>query len=159
MTTLIQDHKGISNAACDTLHRAGFVYVKDLANHKHQDEDARLNEALNEEKEKSLYDEIHWHMKRLQCMRILFRARNSLPIVQDVPEICACPIDLEWLVDPVITPSGVTYSRHNIERQLSKDPRDPCTREPLTSDMLVPNVIVKKLVDENRLIHERRRLY
>jgi len=37
---------------------------------------------------------------------------------RDVPDILCCKISFEIMRDPVITPSGITYERRDIEEHL-----------------------------------------
>ena len=50
--------------------------------------------------------------------------------------------------DPVITPSGITYDRENIEEHLFRVGFfDPITRQPLTVNQLIPNLAMKEAVE------------
>jgi len=50
--------------------------------------------------------------------------------------------------DPVVTPSGITYDRKDIEEHLQRVGHfDPVTRHPLTSELLIPNLAMKDVVD------------
>lgn len=50
--------------------------------------------------------------------------------------------------EPVITPSGITYDRKDIEEHLQRVGHfDPVTRHPLTTDQLIPNLSMKEVVD------------
>ena len=54
----------------------------------------------------------------------------------------------EILRDPVITPSGITYDRKDIEEHLHRVGHfDPVTRTKLTQDQLIPNFAMKEVVD------------
>ena len=53
-------------------------------------------------------------------------------------------ISFEIMVDPVITPSGITYDRTEILEHLHKmGPFDPLSRQPLDEKALIPNLAVK----------------
>jgi ubiquitin-protein ligase len=56
-----------------------------------------------------------------------------------LPEHFLDPITFELLEDPVITPTGRTYSRATILKCLSHKKEDPLTRTPLTESQLIPN--------------------
>ncbi|KAG0437104.1 hypothetical protein HPB47_017603 [Ixodes persulcatus] len=57
-------------------------------------------------------------------------------------------ISFEIMREPVITPSGITYDRRDIEEHLQRVGHfDPVTRTPLTQDQLVPNLAMKEVVD------------
>lgn len=63
------------------------------------------------------------------------------------------PITLELMVDPVVTVDGITYERESIEewfqvcRRRSKPITSPTTNQPLASDDLRSNLIVKSVSD------------
>ncbi|KAI6191293.1 RING-type E3 ubiquitin transferase [Aphelenchoides bicaudatus] len=68
---------------------------------------------------------------------------------RDIPDYLCGRISFELLKDPVITPSGITYDRANIKEHLSKVGHfDPVTRAPLTADQLIPNLIMKEVLDD-----------
>jgi len=67
---------------------------------------------------------------------------------RDVPDYLCGKISFEIMRDPVITPSGVTYDRHDIEEHLRRVGHfDPITRQPLTADQLISNLAMKDVVD------------
>jgi len=53
------------------------------------------------------------------------------------PHSLCCPISLDLIVDPVITPEGFVYDRKNILKCLQTKQCDPQTRTPLQTDDLV----------------------
>lgn len=64
-----------------------------------------------------------------------------------IDHICG-KISFEILQDPVITPSGITYERKDIEEHLQRVGHfDPVTRTPLSVEQLVPNFSMKEVVD------------
>lgn len=76
-----------------------------------------------------------------------------------MPDYLCGKISFEILVDPVITPSGITYERKDIEEHLTRVGHfDPVTRVKLTQDQLVQNFSMKEVVDaflsENEWAHE-----
>ncbi|TMW61277.1 hypothetical protein Poli38472_013740 [Pythium oligandrum] len=65
---------------------------------------------------------------------------------QQTLELLRCPLSLELMEDPVVTPSGHTYEREMIERHLDLNGQfDPMTRTPLTKTQLSPNRVVQQL--------------
>ena len=58
-----------------------------------------------------------------------------------------CPITLELMTDPVITPAGHTYERAAIERVINSGNPCPQTRNPLALTDLVPNRGLKDAID------------
>jgi len=68
---------------------------------------------------------------------------------RDVPDYMCGKISFEILKDPVITPSGITYDRKDIEEHLTRVGHfDPVTRTKLTQDQLIPNYAMKEVVDD-----------
>jgi len=66
----------------------------------------------------------------------------------EVPDEFLDPIMSTLMEDPVILPtSGQTVDRSVIARHLLSDAKDPFNRNPLTTDMLQPNVELKAKID------------
>uniref|UniRef100_A0A6G1SAA7 E3 ubiquitin-protein ligase CHIP n=1 Tax=Aceria tosichella TaxID=561515 RepID=A0A6G1SAA7_9ACAR len=67
---------------------------------------------------------------------------------REVPDHLCGKISFEIMRDPVITPSGITYDRENIEDHLIRVGYfDPITRQPLTANELIPNLAMKEVID------------
>ncbi|XP_012533658.1 E3 ubiquitin-protein ligase CHIP [Monomorium pharaonis] len=67
---------------------------------------------------------------------------------REVPDYLCGKISFEILQEPVITPSGITYERKDIEEHLQRIGHfDPVTRVRLTQDQLIPNLAMKEVVD------------
>ncbi|XP_063979912.1 E3 ubiquitin-protein ligase CHIP [Diachasmimorpha longicaudata] len=67
---------------------------------------------------------------------------------REVPDYLCGKISFEILQEPVITPSGITYERKDIEEHLQRVGHfDPVTRVRLTQDQLIPNLSMKEVVD------------
>uniref|UniRef100_T1J5N3 E3 ubiquitin-protein ligase CHIP n=1 Tax=Strigamia maritima TaxID=126957 RepID=T1J5N3_STRMM len=67
---------------------------------------------------------------------------------RDVPDYLCGKISFELMREPVITPSGITYDRKDIEEHLQRVGHfDPVTRTDLTQDQLIPNLAMKEVVD------------
>ncbi|XP_059471836.1 E3 ubiquitin-protein ligase CHIP [Neocloeon triangulifer] len=78
---------------------------------------------------------------------------------REVPDYLCGKISFEILREPVITPSGITYERKDIEEHLQRVGHfDPVTRVKLTQDQLIPNFAMKEVVDnflqENEWAHD-----
>lgn len=68
--------------------------------------------------------------------------------LQQVMDLFMCPLSLELMDDPVMTPTGNTYERAMIERHLDVNGKfDPLTRAPLTKEELYPNRALKLLME------------
>jgi STIP1 family protein 1 len=67
---------------------------------------------------------------------------------RDVPDHLCGKISFELMHEPVITPSGITYDRKDINEHLERVGHfDPITRQPLTASQLIPNLAMKEVVD------------
>ncbi|XP_040572382.1 E3 ubiquitin-protein ligase CHIP [Lepeophtheirus salmonis] len=67
---------------------------------------------------------------------------------REVPDHLCGKISFEILKEPVITPSGITYDRKDIEEHLQRVGHfDPVTRKKLSQDQLIPNFAMKEVVD------------
>lgn len=67
---------------------------------------------------------------------------------RDVPDYLCGKISFEIMRDPVITPSGITYDRQDIEEHIKRVGHfDPITRQPLKTDQLISNIAMKEVVD------------
>ncbi|XP_031490162.1 E3 ubiquitin-protein ligase CHIP [Nymphaea colorata] len=87
--------------------------------------------------------------EQLNGLAEVFRKAAEAKIPTEVPDYLCCKITLEIFRDPVITPSGVTYERAVIIEHLRKVGKfDPVTREPLDERQLVPNLALKKAVQD-----------
>lgn len=59
-----------------------------------------------------------------------------------------CPISLEIMKDPVMTPQGITFERNSIEDWLNKYDSCPITKKPLAKSELLPNYSLKGAIRE-----------
>ncbi|XP_065065668.1 E3 ubiquitin-protein ligase CHIP-like isoform X2 [Rhopilema esculentum] len=86
--------------------------------------------------------------ERLCQLNELFAQVDDRRKKRDVPEYLCGKISFEIMRDPVITPSGITYDRKNVEEHLQRVGHfDPITRAELTSDRLIPNLAMKEVID------------
>jgi len=74
--------------------------------------------------------------------------QTDIDDTHEVPEHLQCKISFEPLIDPVITPGGLTYERSVILDHLRRGNNfEPVTREPLRADQLYPNKSIRDAVD------------
>merc|ERR1712113_143375 len=72
-------------------------------------------------------------------------------IGDEEPDEFCCPISYELFEDPVIvTVSGQTYERKAIEEYIRKEQQDPITLQKAEMKHIVPNRIMKIIVDKWR---------
>ena len=73
-------------------------------------------------------------------------------IYNDAPNEFLDPLFCELMEDPVILPtSNIIIDRKNIENFLLNVHKDPFNRKPLTKEELIPNIELKKRIDEYKL--------
>lgn len=85
------------------------------------------------------------YMEKLNSMFTNLRLQRKK---REVPDYLCGKISFEIMRDPVITPSGVTYDREDIEEHLRRVGHfDPITRQSLTADQLISNLAMKEVVD------------
>jgi STIP1 family protein 1 len=88
------------------------------------------------------------HHRRLEQVDELFKKVDDRRKQRDVPDILCGKISFELMRDPVITPSGITYDRRDIDEHLQRVGHfDPVTRTHLTQDQLIPNLAMKEVID------------
>ncbi|XP_033210821.1 E3 ubiquitin-protein ligase CHIP [Belonocnema kinseyi] len=122
-------------------------------------EDAQRNlEALKEKQEIEGKTEAELAQKRdeieekkescITRLNDLFAKVDDRRRKREVPDYLCGKISFEILQEPVITPSGITYERKDIEEHLQRVGHfDPVTRVRLTQDQLIPNLAMKDVVD------------
>jgi len=59
-----------------------------------------------------------------------------------------CPLSLETMREPVVAADGITYEKEQIERWLASNSTSPITGEALAHKHLIPNLTLKRLIDE-----------
>lgn len=78
----------------------------------------------------------------------LFQKVDERRRKREVPDYLCGKISFEILQEPVITPSGITYDKKDLEEHLQRVGHfDPVTRVKLTQDQLIPNFAMKEVVD------------
>ena len=66
-----------------------------------------------------------------------------------VPDRYCCQISMEVMLDPLTTPSGITYERASLREHLQKvGAFDPVTRAPLRLEQAVPNIALRETIRE-----------
>ena len=101
------------------------------------------------EKEKKQVQEIEAeYLKKVDELNRLFVENDARRRKREIPDYLCGKISFELMHDPVITPSGITYDRYDIEQHLQRVGRfDPVTRQELTIDQLIPNLSMKEVIE------------
>lgn len=105
--------------------------------------------TLVDGKEKEIIGKIEEeHQQRFDELNRLFNENDSRRKKREIPDYLCGKISFELMHDPVITPFGITYDRNDIEQHLRRVGRfDPITRQELTIDQLIPNLVMKEVVE------------
>eukprot|EP00210_Caulerpa_lentillifera_P006930 g6626.t1 len=82
-------------------------------------------------------------------MRVEKAEQNLQRLQVDVEQCIYCPITFEVMQDPVLAADGHTYERKAIEQWLCQSKESPVTRKPISSDVLIPNLAIKHLINRN----------
>lgn len=107
------------------------------------------DEKILNEKEKEIIGDIEksYQIKQDELNR-LFNENDVRRRRREIPDYLCGKISFELMHDPVITPSGITYDRYDIEQHLQRVGRfDPVTRQELTIDQLIPNLSMKEVIE------------
>lgn len=79
----------------------------------------------------------------------LFRQVDERRQKREVPDQLCGKISFEVMREPVITPSGITYEKRDIEEHLQRVGHfDPITRQELNASQLIPNLAIKEVIDD-----------
>ncbi|CAD5117929.1 DgyrCDS6674 [Dimorphilus gyrociliatus] len=106
---------------------------------------ANLNEQDKQEHRNNIEETTRL---RLEKINELFAQVDDRRRRREVPDYLCGKISFEVMRDPVITPSGVTYDRKDIEEHLQRVGHfDPVTRTDLTQEQLIPNLALKEVID------------
>lgn len=109
----------------------------------------KLDENENEDKIKEKVGGLEEELEtRKTELNNIFAKIDDRRRKREVPDYLCGKISFEILQEPVITPSGITYERKDIEEHLQRVGHfDPVTRVKLTQDQLIPNFSMKEVVD------------
>ena len=68
--------------------------------------------------------------------------------LENIVDILVCPLSLEIMKDPVITPDGNTYEDAKIKEWLKKSNTEPQSRKPLFENNLVKNRALQEIISK-----------
>ena len=73
--------------------------------------------------------------------------KNTDTDYEEIVESFLCPISLEIMKDPVITPDGISFDRESIVDWLKDHDTCPITKRPLSVSNLTSNKILKSIIE------------
>jgi hypothetical protein len=121
------------------------IFVYDMIN------DTRLADAINKMQQDKAMETHYWIRLNERCLKVLTKIQNP-DAIPYVPNYFMCPLTLDILWDPVITPSGYSYERKAISEFIRKYGIDPFTKNHLKENDLIPNIQLKEAVSHYRTI-------
>ncbi|CAB4435722.1 unnamed protein product [Rhizophagus irregularis] len=150
MADKLEKIEGVGKISMDVFHRAGFNTIGDL---KEEDGYAhRIQDAMVVLRgERTQYNDVYWRALGRRCTAIIERVRNA-EAFPFVPSQYMCTISLDWMEDPVVSPSGFSYDRAELKAWLIKDPRDPKRENLLLLTKFIRIGILKMLSRNTEII-------
>ena len=155
MAASIDVLKGVGPAAMEVFRKAGFGTIAQLK--AFDGEDRRLLMAIEEIKNQPDITHLlpdYWLRLGSRCINIIYRVQSA-EASPFVPDAYMCPISLTWFEDPVVAPSGHSFSRAHILQWLTHNLSNPITRQHLSQDALYPNSYLQEATHHYRLHHQR----
>lgn len=154
MAASIGTMEGVGIAALEVFETAGFRHIWQLK--AFDGEDAKLWDAIHKIRNAREHtrDDAYWRRLVTRCINIIYRARSAEATAY-VPAEYMCPITLDWFHDPVVAPSGHSFSREAIEEHLNHSATNPLTRDFLSKEQLYQNLSLADAVHHCRLHHQR----
>jgi hypothetical protein len=71
----------------------------------------------------------------------------------DIPQMYICPITHMVMTDPYVDADGNSYEKDAIFNWVRTNPVSPITRNPLQMHQLVPNRVLKEIIEASGLIN------
>lgn len=121
ISAAIANLKGVGEITARVFKLDGYNTVGDL--HGFNADDRNLRDAAEHVRLESEFLVAYTKAMMARCVNI-YRATNA-EAAPYIPAQFLCPIFLDWLVNPVITPSGITYSRGELELWVRENGTDP----------------------------------
>lgn len=123
--------KGVGPGVHRIFGLARMTNVRDLYQINTREENERIAAAARLyvcEKYPGLDEEHYVRQQRsmvTRCLNVILRIQEGQNIRMETPEAFQCPLSYDWLIEPVLTPSGQTYSRAEITRWIKQTATDP----------------------------------
>ena len=110
-----------------------------------KEHEERLSKVRNQNQVEEIHMEYEHQVAEVKDMFVKANGDSA----REVPDYLCGKISFDIMMDPVISPSGITYNRSSIEDHLQRVGHfDPITRQKLTSQQLIPNLAMKEVIDE-----------
>ena len=122
MSARIESMEGVGPAALEVFIAAGFTTIGQLR--EFNGDDRKLHNAIHEIRSTRVRVDSYWKRLFIRCINIIYRARSA-EAADYVPHEFMCPLSLDWYYDPVVAPSGHSFSRQWIEEYLKTSSRNP----------------------------------
>lgn len=134
----------IGRPALEVFILAGLRTVNDLMNYDTKN-DKRLSETITKMKNDRAMESVYWTKLHERCMSIIIKTQHhdALPYI---PNQYLCPLTLNIIWDPVVSPSGYTYEKNAIMEFIRKYGCDPVTRQLISETLLYPNFQLKEAI-------------
>jgi len=121
----LRDLGFVGKSKCaDFLEYAGFSTVADVRNVTLLEASRKLQEAIES------FDSGNKTRLAFKAFRCVFTIITAQAVDSDVPICFRCPISHDWMKDPVVTPSGNSFERQNIESWIDSFSTDPFQQIP-----------------------------
>jgi hypothetical protein len=152
MNASISTIRGIGPVVTDIFHQVGYETIADLIGYNGNDR--IFMEVINTMKQtEPLFPQAHWRRLCTRCVNVIYRVRYATAQTF-VPYYLMCPISLDLMTDPVISPSGISYDRDNIEEWLLTNNTEPITMIALSVEQLYPNRSLRDTIEYYRRNHQ-----
>jgi len=78
----------------------------------------------------------------------LTQADEKKRLIDSLPRGFLCPISMELMTQPVVSPTGITYDRQSLTGWIEEHHSDPATQAPLKMDNVYPNLALRDMIQE-----------
>jgi len=80
--------------------------------------------------------------------------KEKARLIKEAPKEFLCPMSMEIMTEPVVTPSGVCYNRPAVEEWINEHHSDPASKSPLLNDHLYPNLTLRDMIQRWLVEHK-----
>lgn len=80
--------------------------------------------------------------------------KERMRLIKEAPKEYLCPMSMEIMTEPVVTPSGVSYNRPAVEEWINEHHSDPASKAPLLNDHLYPNLALRDMIQRWLVEHK-----